>query len=56
MSDNTNTVVLNDTTTPTFIEMLARCGLTPEQWRALDEPRKQEWIRVWNAEKAGANG
>lgn len=56
MTDNGNTVVLNDKTTPTFVEMLARCGLSPEVWAALDDARKEEWIRVWHAEKAGANG
>jgi hypothetical protein len=51
MTDN-NTVVLNDKTTPTFVEMLLFAGLGPETWAALDEPRKLEWLRAWTAKHA----
>lgn len=57
MTDQNNiTTTLTHETTPTFVEMLSRCGLSPEVWTALDDASKAEWIRVWHAEKAGANG
>jgi hypothetical protein len=52
MTDNSNTVVLNDKTTPTFVEMLHFAGLGPETWAALDEPRKLEWLRAWEVKQA----
>lgn len=50
MTDQNITTTLTSETVPTFVQILERCGLTPEQWRALDEPRKEEWLRVWFAE------
>jgi hypothetical protein len=52
MTDNTN----ESQAEPSFYELLALSGLAPERWIALDDARKQEWIRVWHAKKAGLHG
>jgi hypothetical protein len=55
--NNTNvTTALTHETTPTFVEMLARCGLSPEVWTALPTAQKEEWVNLWFAEQAVAHG
>jgi hypothetical protein len=53
--NNINTHLTGDTT-PTFTEILLLSGVAPETWAALPTAQKEEWIRVWHARKAGANG
>jgi hypothetical protein len=55
MSDNSNTVVLNDKTNPSFVEMLRFAGLGPETWAALPNEQKLEWLRAWTAKHVEAS-